>query len=100
MIDLFYMQELPVAVMGLGKSGLATARALRDSGAEVRVWDDNPASRAAAEAEGSVSFPVATSICPIVAATSMRVTSSDGSKARPAGTVNSLMYGDAASTSA
>ncbi|CAO3401030.1 UDP-N-acetylmuramoyl-L-alanine--D-glutamate ligase [Azospirillum palustre] len=52
MIDLFYMQELPVAVMGLGKSGLATARALRDSGAEVRVWDDNPASRAAAEAEG------------------------------------------------
>ncbi|BAI72718.1 UDP-N-acetylmuramoylalanine--D-glutamate ligase [Azospirillum sp. B510] len=52
MIDLFYMRELPVAVMGLGKSGLATARALRDSGAEVRVWDDNPASRAAAEAEG------------------------------------------------
>ena len=52
MIDLFYMQEMPVAVMGLGKSGLATARALRDSGAEVRVWDDNPASRAAAEAEG------------------------------------------------
>ncbi|PGH53344.1 UDP-N-acetylmuramoyl-L-alanine--D-glutamate ligase [Azospirillum palustre] len=52
MIDLFYMQELPVAVMGLGKSGLATARALGDSGAEVRVWDDNPASRAAAEAEG------------------------------------------------
>lgn len=52
MIDLFYMQELPVAVMGLGKSGLATARALRDSGAEVRVWDDNPASRAAAEVEG------------------------------------------------
>ncbi|MBP2229094.1 UDP-N-acetylmuramoylalanine--D-glutamate ligase [Azospirillum agricola] len=52
MIDLFFMDGLPVAVMGLGKSGLATARALRDSGADVRVWDDNPASRAAAEADG------------------------------------------------
>lgn len=60
MIDLFYMQELPVAVMGLGKSGLATARALRDSGAEVRVWDDNPASRAAAEAEGFTVADLAT----------------------------------------
>ncbi|MFS2010729.1 UDP-N-acetylmuramoyl-L-alanine--D-glutamate ligase [Azospirillum sp. CT11-132] len=60
MIDLFYMQELPVAVMGLGKSGLATARALRDSGAEVRVWDDNPASRAAAEAEGFAVVDLAT----------------------------------------
>ncbi|MBK1837800.1 UDP-N-acetylmuramoyl-L-alanine--D-glutamate ligase [Azospirillum sp. YIM B02556] len=60
MIDLFYMQELPVAVMGLGKSGLATARALRDSGAEVRVWDDNPASRAAAEAEGFQAVDLAT----------------------------------------
>jgi UDP-N-acetylmuramoylalanine--D-glutamate ligase len=52
MIDLFYMEGLPVAVMGLGKSGLATAAALRRSGAEVWVWDDNPASRAAAEADG------------------------------------------------
>ncbi|MBP2299488.1 UDP-N-acetylmuramoyl-L-alanine--D-glutamate ligase [Azospirillum picis] len=60
MIDLFYMQELPVAVMGLGKSGLATARALRDSGAEVRVWDDNPASRATAEAEGFAVVDLAT----------------------------------------
>jgi UDP-N-acetylmuramoylalanine--D-glutamate ligase len=60
MIDLFYMQEMPVAVMGLGKSGLATARALRDSGAEVRVWDDNPASRAAAEAEGFTVVDLAT----------------------------------------
>ncbi|AWU94157.1 UDP-N-acetylmuramoyl-L-alanine--D-glutamate ligase [Azospirillum ramasamyi] len=60
MIDLFYMQEMPVAVMGLGKSGLATARALRDSGAEVRVWDDNPDSRAAAEAEGFAVVDLAT----------------------------------------
>ncbi|MFD1625786.1 UDP-N-acetylmuramoyl-L-alanine--D-glutamate ligase [Azospirillum griseum] len=52
MIDLFYMEGLPVAVMGLGKSGLATAAALRRSGAEVWVWDDNPASRAKAEADG------------------------------------------------
>jgi len=52
MIDLFYMDQLPVAVMGLGKSGLATATALRRSGADVRVWDDNPASRAAAQADG------------------------------------------------
>ncbi|WP_298372922.1 UDP-N-acetylmuramoyl-L-alanine--D-glutamate ligase [Azospirillum sp.] len=52
MIDLFYMEGLPVAVMGLGKSGLATAAALRRSGAEVWVWDDNPASRATAEADG------------------------------------------------
>jgi len=52
MIDLFYMEGMPVAVMGLGKSGLATATALRRSGAEVWVWDDNPASRATAEADG------------------------------------------------
>ncbi|HYD66792.1 UDP-N-acetylmuramoyl-L-alanine--D-glutamate ligase [Azospirillum sp.] len=52
MIDLFYMDGLPVAVMGLGKSGLATARALLESGAEVWAWDDSPAKRAEAEAEG------------------------------------------------
>lgn len=52
MIDLFYMNGLPVAVMGLGKSGLATADALARSGAEVWVWDDNPASRAKAEEAG------------------------------------------------
>ncbi|HEY0833563.1 MAG TPA: UDP-N-acetylmuramoyl-L-alanine--D-glutamate ligase [Azospirillum sp.] len=52
MIDLFYMDGLPVAVMGLGKSGLATARALKESGAEVWAWDDSPAKRAEAEAEG------------------------------------------------
>ncbi|MCG5244157.1 UDP-N-acetylmuramoyl-L-alanine--D-glutamate ligase [Azospirillum doebereinerae] len=52
MIDLAFLDGLPVAVMGLGKSGLATATALRRSGADVMVWDDNPASRAAAEADG------------------------------------------------
>ncbi|MEX0303859.1 MAG: UDP-N-acetylmuramoyl-L-alanine--D-glutamate ligase [Leisingera sp.] len=41
-----------VAVLGLGRSGLATARALREGGAEAICWDDNPAAREAAEAEG------------------------------------------------
>ncbi|KAA0688346.1 UDP-N-acetylmuramoyl-L-alanine--D-glutamate ligase [Azospirillum brasilense] len=52
MINLFYMEGLPVAVMGLGKSGLATAEALVQSGADVWVWDDNESSRAAALAKG------------------------------------------------
>lgn len=41
-----------VVVLGLGKSGLAAARALCRSGARVLVWDDNEASRIAAKAEG------------------------------------------------
>ncbi|KIC07901.1 UDP-N-acetylmuramoyl-L-alanyl-D-glutamate synthetase [Leisingera sp. ANG-M1] len=41
-----------VAVLGLGRSGLATARSLREGGAEALCWDDNPAARDAAEAEG------------------------------------------------
>ena len=41
-----------VAVVGLGKSGLAAARALCRSGARVLAWDDGEAARAAAEAEG------------------------------------------------
>jgi len=40
-----------VVVLGLGKSGLAAARALCRSGARVLVWDDNEASREAAKAE-------------------------------------------------
>ena len=52
MINLFYMEGLPVAVMGLGKSGLATAEALVKSGAEVWVWDDNESSRATALEKG------------------------------------------------
>jgi UDP-N-acetylmuramoylalanine--D-glutamate ligase len=42
----------PVAVLGLGKSGLATARALAASGAKVLAWDDNAAARDAASAAG------------------------------------------------
>jgi UDP-N-acetylmuramoylalanine--D-glutamate ligase len=41
-----------IAILGLGKSGLAAARALTASGVDVAAWDDSPAGRAAAEAEG------------------------------------------------
>ncbi|MBF9031866.1 UDP-N-acetylmuramoyl-L-alanine--D-glutamate ligase [Rhodobacterales bacterium HKCCE3408] len=40
-----------VAILGLGRSGLSAARALRAGGAEVIAWDDGPGGRAAAEAE-------------------------------------------------
>ncbi|WP_171210415.1 UDP-N-acetylmuramoyl-L-alanine--D-glutamate ligase [Ruegeria sp. HKCCA5426] len=41
-----------VAVLGLGRSGLAAARALRAGGAEPVCWDDNPAARETVEGEG------------------------------------------------
>ena len=41
-----------VAVLGLGRSGLATARALIAGGAEPLLWDDSPEARTKAEAEG------------------------------------------------
>ncbi|WP_299644664.1 Mur ligase family protein, partial [uncultured Ruegeria sp.] len=41
-----------VAVLGLGRSGLATARALRAGGADPVCWDDNPAARDIAVEEG------------------------------------------------
>lgn len=41
-----------VAVLGLGRSGLATARALRAGGAVPVCWDDNPTAREKAEVEG------------------------------------------------
>ena len=40
-----------VALFGLGGSGLATAHALLEGGAEVLAWDDNPESVAKAEGE-------------------------------------------------
>ena len=43
-----------VAVLGLGRSGLATARALQAGGGEAILWDDSPEARAKAEAEGFV----------------------------------------------
>ena len=41
-----------VAILGLGRSGLSAARALRMSGAHVLAWDDNPAAREMASEEG------------------------------------------------
>ncbi len=41
-----------VAVLGLGRSGLATARALRAGKATPICWDDNPVARETAQAEG------------------------------------------------
>ena len=41
-----------VAVLGLGRSGLSAARALRAGRAEPVVWDDGAEARAKAEAEG------------------------------------------------
>ena len=52
MIDVFPFAGFPVAVFGLGRSGIATALALQESDAEVWAWDDNEDARAAAEAEG------------------------------------------------
>lgn len=40
------------AILGLGKNGLPSARALRAMGAEVVLWDDGEAARLAAAAEG------------------------------------------------
>ncbi|MFN3991971.1 MAG: UDP-N-acetylmuramoyl-L-alanine--D-glutamate ligase [Tabrizicola flagellatus] len=41
-----------VAVLGLGRSGLATAEALAAGGATPLLWDDSPEARAKAEAAG------------------------------------------------
>jgi UDP-N-acetylmuramoylalanine--D-glutamate ligase len=41
-----------VAVFGLARTGLAAARALAAGGAQVVVWDEKPAAREAAEAQG------------------------------------------------
>ena len=41
-----------VGVLGLGRSGLAAARALQAGGAEVLCWDDSEAGRERGEAEG------------------------------------------------
>jgi UDP-N-acetylmuramoylalanine--D-glutamate ligase len=41
-----------VAVLGLGRSGLAAARALAAGGAEVLLWDDSAEARAGAESAG------------------------------------------------
>ena len=52
MIDVFPFSGFPIAVFGLGRSGLATALALQESNAEVRAWDDDPKTRSIAEDKG------------------------------------------------
>lgn len=56
MIPVQGYNEHRVAVLGLGRSGLATARALLAGGAEALCWDDNPETRAKAENEGLTIF--------------------------------------------
>ena len=51
MIPLEFMRGEEVAVLGLGRTGLAAARALAASGAGVRVWDDGAAARQRAAAD-------------------------------------------------
>ena len=52
MIEVFPFAGLPVAVFGLGRSGLSAARALAAGGAEVWAWDDCAGSRDRAAAAG------------------------------------------------
>ena len=52
MIAVTTMAGREVALFGLGGSGMATARALREGGAEPVVWDDNPDRVNAARDEG------------------------------------------------
>ena len=51
MIPVAGFQNQKVAILGLGRTGLSAARALRAGGAEALCWDDNAIARAAAEAE-------------------------------------------------
>ena len=52
MIPVLGYEGSNVAVLGLGRSGLATARALAAGGARALCWDDSPEARARAEAAG------------------------------------------------
>jgi len=52
MIDVFPYAGLPIAVFGLGRSGIASALALQKSGAEVWAWDDSESARDAASTTG------------------------------------------------
>ena len=52
MIPIQGFEGQSVAVLGMGRSGLAAARALVAGGAVPVCWDDNTESRARAEAEG------------------------------------------------
>ena len=48
MIDVFPFAGYPIAIFGLGQSGLAAAKALVNSDAEVWAWDDDKGARSRA----------------------------------------------------
>ena len=52
MVPVSAFEGKDVAVFGLGRSGIATCRALMAGGARVCAWDDNEAARQSAEAAG------------------------------------------------
>lgn len=52
MIPVQGLSKKKVAVLGLGRSGLSAARALREGGATAICWDDDEAAREVATAEG------------------------------------------------
>ena len=52
MIPVHTFEGKDVAVLGLGRSGIATARALMAGGARVCAWDETESARTAAEAAG------------------------------------------------
>ncbi|WP_374547032.1 UDP-N-acetylmuramoyl-L-alanine--D-glutamate ligase [Rhodoblastus sp.] len=56
MIPITSLAGQSVALFGLGGSGLSTARALAEGGALVNAWDDSPAARDKAAAEGIYLF--------------------------------------------
>ncbi|NIY72994.1 UDP-N-acetylmuramoyl-L-alanine--D-glutamate ligase [Marivivens donghaensis] len=54
MIPVRGYENQTVAILGLGRSGRATAKALMAGCANAVAWDDNPAAREAAEADGII----------------------------------------------
>lgn len=56
MISLTSHHDESFLVVGLGKSGLSAVRALTTAGARVMVWDDGPAQRERAQADGLTIF--------------------------------------------
>lgn len=54
MIPLKHMAAKTVGVLGLGATGIAAAKALAASGAQVTVWDDNADARSRAASQGLV----------------------------------------------
>ena len=68
MIAIPSMSGRHVAVLGLGRSGMAAARALVHSGAHVLAWDDDEECRGRAGAED---VPLADLIVPLLKARPM-----------------------------